>query len=152
MNTNNINQNDITQVEKFKNLVNKLKELEKQKIQLSRELEHKQKQRQILKDILHKKKLIQEKTIDSIEEYLEKGKNILKEIREIISYLKKIQDEQEQIINSIYHHPLLSKTVSSIQNSKEELLNIVYDLQKEIESFKQKRIQIEKKIAHLKDL
>lgn len=142
------NDKDYKQIEKFQNLVHKLKELEKQKIQLSKELEEKQKERQKLKQIIEKRKSLQENTIQIIEQYLIKGKNILVEIRKIISYLQQVQKEQEMILDSLTKHPILKSNFSS--NS--ELFETLFELKKEIDLFKQKRLEIEKKIAHLKDL
>lgn len=153
MNDKNQKKDNFEYLEKFQNLLKKIKLLEKEKTFLIRELEKKKEERKKLSEILEKEKKLNEKTVENIDQYIKQGKILLDEIQKVIYQLKKVQKEQEEILNSISLDPFLNLNENGInKEDKKELLFIVQELQKEIQNFKEKRLEIQKKIAQLKDL
>jgi len=74
------------------------------------------------------------------------------QIQILIQELKRIQNEQETILNEISQHPLLKQNSHISNQDKNVLLEIVLELQKEMQNFKTKRIELEKKIDQLKGI
>ncbi len=150
------NNNQIDEkLKKLNFLIQKLKELEKEKNKIVKELEKKKKLREEINKILKQDKEEKFKKIKDLEQKIINANNLFKEIKFLILELQKLQAEQEQILNEISSHPLLNisqKLNNSFDNDKNQILSIILELQKEMLIFKNKRIEIEKKIDQLKQL
>ncbi len=150
------NQNQIDEkLKKLNFLIQKLKELEKEKNKILKELENKKKLREEINKILKQDKEKQFKKIKDLEQKIIYANNLFKKIKFLIIELQKLQSEQEQILKEISTHPILNSPQSlnnSFENEKNQILSILFELQKEMLIFKNKRIEIEKKIDQLKQL
>ncbi len=138
--------------QKLQNLIYQLKTLENEKKKIIKELESKRKEREAYNKILKEAKLKHQKQLQNIDQKIIEAKKLYNQIQTLIQELKRIQNEQETILNEISQHPLL-KQYSHISNQDKNLLiEIVLELQKEMQNFKTKRIELEKKIDQLKSI
>ena len=138
--------------QKLQNLIYQLKILENEKKKIIKELESKRKEREEFNKILKEAKSKHQKQLNNIDQKIVEAKKLYTQIQTLIQELKRIQNEQERILNEISQHPLLKQNSHISNQEKNVLVEIVLELQKEIQNFKTKRIELEKKIDQLKSI
>jgi len=138
--------------QKLQNLIYQLKILENEKKKIIKELESKRKEREEFNKILKEAKSKHQKQLNNIDQKIVEAKKLYTQIQTLIQELKRIQNEQERILNEISQHPLLKQNSPISNQEKNVLVEIVLELQKEIQNFKTKRIELEKKIDQLKSI
>ena len=138
--------------QKLQNLIYQLKTLENEKKKIIKELESKRKEREEFNRILKEAKSKNQKQLQNIDQRINEAKKLYNQIQTLIQELKRIQNEQERILNEISQHPLLEPNSNIYSQEKNTLVEIVLELQKEMQNFKSKRIELEKKIDQLKSI